>query len=224
MLFAPVRPLDRRIGLSLILTTGFAVGLLCIRFFLTSRLTYAFLLWNLFLAWIPLVCAWLVSHTKRPIAAWKLVWIPAFLWLLFFPNSPYILTDLGHLARLSEWTLAPLGFDVVMILSFTLNGLFLGMVSLFVMEDVWRQHFKSRTATMLSVVSLLLSGFGMYLGRFLRWNSWDLFHRPGMLAYDLFVRVADPLSHGATWGFTALYSGFLLMIYVTVRLWKKKDV
>lgn len=223
MFFAPFRSIDRRICLSLLLTSGFAVGLLFIRFFLTIRLTYAFLLWNLFLAWIPLVCAWLVSHTTRPLSAWKLVWIPAFLWLLFFPNSPYILTDLGHLARLSEWTLAPLGFDVVMILSFTLSGLFVGFVSLFVMEEVWRQHLKARTATGLSILSLILAGFGMYLGRFLRWNSWDLFHRPGMLAQDLVVRFADPLSHPRTWGFTALYSGFLLVIYFTVRLWKKRD-
>lgn len=224
MRLTPLRPIDRRIGLSLILTSGFALALLVIRILLTARITYAFLVWNLVLAWIPFVCAWFVSHTQRPISAWRLIWIPAFLWLLFFPNSPYILTDLGHLARLSEWTLAPLGFDVVMILTFTLNGLFLGFVSLFVMEEVWRQHLKARTATLVSVASLLLAGFGMYLGRFLRWNSWDLFHRPGMLVHDVVVRVTDPLSHASTWGFTALYSAFLIMIYVVVRLWKKRDV
>jgi uncharacterized membrane protein len=216
--------IDRRIGWSLVIASGFAIGLLLVRFLLTSRLTYAFLVWNLFLAWIPLVCAWLVSHTQKPVTAWKLVWIPAFLWLLFFPNSPYILTDLGHLTRLTEWTLVPLGFDVVMILTFALNGLLLGFVSLFVMEHVWRQHFSVRVATVFSFVSLCLAGFGVYLGRFLRWNSWDLFHQPGMLARDLFARVANPLSHSRTWGFTALYSGFLICIYVIVRLWKKRDV
>ncbi len=224
MRLAPFRPIDRRIGLSLAVATLFAIGLLVVRFVMTGRGTYGFLVWNLFLAWIPLVCAWLVSHTQRPMSAWKLVWIPALLWLLFFPNSPYILTDLGHLARLSEWTLAPLGFDVVMILAFTLNGLFVGFVSLFLMEDVWRQHLRPRTATFLSLLSLFLAGFGVYLGRFLRWNSWDLFHRPLMLAQDLFVRVADPLSHSRTWGFTALYSGFMICIYVIVRLWQRKDV
>ncbi len=224
MRFLPIRPIDRRIGLSLALTSLFAIGLLMVRIVLAGRATYAFLIWNLFLAWVPLLFAWIVSHIQKPAFAWKWMWFPAALWLLFFPNSPYILTDLGHLARLSEWTLVPLGFDVVMILTFTLNGLFVGFVSLFLMEDVWRQHVRARVATALSVSALILAGFGMYLGRFIRWNSWDLFHRPGMLVQDLAVRVFDPLSHPRTWGFTALYSGFLLIIYFTIKLWKKCDV
>lgn len=223
MCFTSFRAVDRRMCLSLLLASGFAVGLLLIRILLTGRATYMFLVWNLFLAWIPLPCAWFVSHIHKPLFAWKFIWIPAFLWLLFFPNSPYILTDLGHLARLGEWLIAPLGYDVVMLLAFTLSGLLLGFVSLFLMEEVWREHFQSRIATALSILSLLLAGFGMYLGRFLRWNSWDLFHRPGVLAQDLLVRIADPLSHPRTWGFTFLYSSFLIVIYVIVRLWKRKE-
>ncbi|MBP9762168.1 DUF1361 domain-containing protein [Patescibacteria group bacterium] len=220
MRFLPLTSLDRRIGLSLVIASLFAIGLLCTRILYTDRSTYLFLVWNLFLAWIPVVCAWLVTHTEKPPSAWKLIWLPALLWLLFFPNSPYILTDLGHLARLSEWVIAPLGYDVVMLLTFTLNGLLLGFVSLFLMEKVWRQHMKPMYATALSLISLLLAGFGMYLGRFLRWNSWDIFHRPGVLLNDLVVRLTDPLSHPRTWGFTALYAGFLIAIYLIVRLWK----
>lgn len=216
--------IDRRISASLFLANGFAIGLLVIRFFLTHRLTYAFLLWNLVLAWVPLVCAWVVFQTKKPPAAWRWLWIPVFLWFIFFPNAPYLLTDLGHLARLSEWALAPLGFDVVMILVFTLNGLLLGMLSIFLMEDVWRRTLRSNVATALSILSLVFTGFGMYLGRFLRWNSWDVFHQPGLLVHDVFVRVIDPLQHGMTWGFTALYSGFLIALYVMIRLWRQKDV
>ncbi len=221
MVFSSFRAIDRHVSLSLLIASLFPVGLLAIRILMTGRITYAFLLWNLVLAWVPLVCAWIVSHTKRPLSAWKLVWIPAFLWLLFFPNAPYILTDLGHLARLSEWTLAPLGFDVVMILAFTLNALFAGFLSLFIMEEIWRGHLGSRVATTFSVISLVLAGFGVYIGRFLRWNSWDLFHRPLVLAHDLVVRVIDPLSYPRTWAFTALYSGFMLSIYVIIRLWKR---
>jgi uncharacterized membrane protein len=212
--------LDRRVGLSLMIASLFAIGLLFVRILYTERTTYLFLVWNLFLAWIPVVSAWLVTHTQKPPSASKLIWVPAFFWLLFFPNSPYILTDLGHLARLSEWVIAPLGYDVVMLLTFTLNGLLLGFVSLFLMEKVWRQHMKLRYATGLSLLSLLLAGFGMYLGRFLRWNSWDIFHRPGVLLNDLVMRFADPLSHPRTWGFTALYAGFLVVIYFIVKLWK----
>ena len=214
---------DRRHFFSLVMASGFALSLLVIRILYTGRITYAFLAWNLFLAWIPLACAWLVTHTRKPIMAWKLIWIPALLWLLFFPNSPYILTDLGHLARISEWASAPLGYDVVMLLTFTLNGLFLGFVSLFLMEQIWRAHLSEKIATIFSITSLFLAGFGMYLGRFLRWNSWDLFHRPGFIIRDMFVRIVDPLEHPQTWAFTFLYAGLLIGIYLVVRLWKRSD-
>lgn len=220
---SPTQTIDRRIGYSLLLANGWAIGLLLIRFYLTNRLTYAFLLWNLVLAWVPLLCAWMIYRTKKPMRAWGIQWIAVFLWVIFFPNAPYLLTDLGHLARLSEWALAPLGLDVVIILSFTLNGLFLAFLSLFLMEAVWHRTLRSRTVHTLSILLLVLTGFGMYLGRFLRWNSWDIFQQPAVLAHDLFVRIADPLSHGMTWGFTALYTGFLVVLYGMICIWRKTD-
>lgn len=150
---------------------------------------------------------------------WKTTWIAVLVWLLFFPNAPYLLTDLGHLTRLGEWMISPLGFDVVMLLSFTLNGLLLGFVSLFLMEAVWRKQFTSRVATALSVLVLFLAGFGMYLGRFLRWNSWDFFHRPFLLLEDLLMRVLDPVGHPRTWAFTLFYASFLIILYTIIRLW-----
>jgi uncharacterized membrane protein len=211
-----------RMFLALVLASGFAVSLLAIRMFMTGRITYGFLLWNLFLAWIPLVCAWLVMHARRFSWAWKLVWIPVILWLLFFPNSPYILTDLGHLARITEWPNVPLGYDVVMILAFALDGLFLGFISLFILEQVWREHFGGRIATILSLASLLLAGFGIYFGRFLRWNSWDIFHQPLTVLQDIMRRLVDPLNHPRSWGFTLLYAGLLITIYLVVRLMRKQ--
>jgi uncharacterized membrane protein len=211
-----------RMLLALIIASTFAIGLLVIRVFTTLRITYSFLLWNLFLAWIPLVCAWLVMHVRRFSWAWKLIWIPVILWLLFFPNSPYILTDLGHLARVTEWPNVPLGYDVVLILSFALDGLFLGFVSLFLMEKVWREHVGGRVATLLSLASLLLAGFGIYFGRFLRWNSWDIFHQPFTVLQDVVNRLVDPLNHPRAWGFTLLYGGFLMVIYLIIRLLAKK--
>ena len=215
---------DRRVSLALVVASLFAVVLLLLRILFTGRTTYGFLVWNLFLAWIPLVCAWLVAQNKRIPGRWKLIWPAAVLWLLFFPNSPYILTDLGHLARLSEWATAPLGYDVVMILSFALNGLLLGFVSLLVIEKTLRQHFSRRVATAFSILCLFLAGFGMYLGRFLRWNSWDFLHRPGVILHDIATRAVDPLSHPRTWGFTFLYAGFLITIYLVIRLWQRPEM
>lgn len=215
----PTRPSDRRLAASLLLASLFSIILLAIRTLLSPEPSYVFLFWNLCLAWIPLVCAWFIFQTKTPLSRWRMTWVVMLLWLIFFPNAPYILTDLGHLASVDQWGTLPVGYDVVMVLTFTLTGLFLGFVSLFMIERVWRRTLRSSVATSLSVVTLVLAGFGMYVGRYLRWNSWDVFHAPQLLFHELIVRVTNPLAHSITWGFTAVYSGFLLVIYVCVRWW-----
>lgn len=222
MVFALSDPsfFDKRLGGALCIASAFSVLLLGIRFFCAQQWTYAFLLWNLFLAWIPVMLSWIVAHVSRPRYGWKYASIPALLWLLFFPNAPYLLTDIGHLGQMNEWTGFPLGYDVVMLLAFTLNGLFLGFVSLFLIERVWREHLSPRWATTCSVFSLLLAGVGLYLGRFLRWNSWDLFHNPASLIRDIVIRLAYPADHPSMWVFTALYSAFLLVIYAVIRVWQ----
>ena len=207
--------------LALLLGSVFAMALLMIRFYVSESITYAFLAWNLFLAWIPLGFAW--GAVKARNEAWSswICWASTLGWLLFFPNAPYILTDLGHLARVEQWNVVPLGFDVVMLFSFVINGFALAFLSLFLLEEVLAKRFGGYKATTFSLGVLCLTGFGMYLGRFLRWNSWDVFSNPISIFIDTFSRIAMPTEHPRAWGFTLLYAGILIITYVCIRLWRR---
>lgn len=134
----------------------------------TDSKVYIFLNWNLFLACIPYVISTFVLiqpslRTKRIVL---LVLLPS--WLLFFPNAPYILTDLFHLRSRTNM---PMWFDLVLILSFAWTGLVVGFMSLWDIEKNLRHHFNTKAIAMVSVVLLFVSAFGIYVGRYLRWNS-----------------------------------------------------
>ena len=174
---------------------------------------YANLIWNLFLAWIPFVlayAAYALSWSRR----WLYLVIPvtAFLWLIFFPNAPYILTDLQHLAR--ETTSAPLWYDVIMLVWFSWTGLLLGLVSLYFMHHIIQRTFGRVTGWGFVLIVSGLSSFGVYLGRFVRFNSWDLLQAPGELAVSIFGIVIDPSLRVVA--FTSLFAVFYLFVYLTL--------
>ena len=199
------------LGLWIALACAFSVCLVSYRMERTGTIYFSFLLWNLFLAVIPVLfsaLAWLVSRTR-----WKaLALLFLFPWLLFFPNAPYILTDLLHLkAR----TIVPLWYDMVMLLSFALNGLFLGYISLVLAESALERVFSRRIAMIGSVVFTFAAAYGIYLGRFLRLNSWDLLTDPLAIAHRLMDPVIHPAAHVRVWAITVSL-GF--MIYAGYRL------
>jgi uncharacterized membrane protein len=140
---------------------------------------YRFLIWNLGLAWVPLLLALLSSACARRRFS---VLAGAFgvLWLLFFPNAPYMLTDFIHLG---EAPATPLWYDGLMLSSFAWTGLLLGFASLCVMQTVWRR-FVGPTVSWLGVgCALALASFGVYLGRFMGFNSWDALLHPGRVLH-----------------------------------------
>ena len=193
----------------------FCFALYAARVCLSGKLSFYFLNWNLFLAFIP----WAVTtgliihprlHSKKTV-----VGITVCLWLLFFPNAPYILTDLFHLRPRAG---VPVWFDLVMILSFAWAGLLFGFLSLWNIERVLAAFMRPRHITLLSVLLLFISSFGIYLGRFLRWNSWDILHNPVPLATDISHRILYPLSHSRTWGMTLFMGLFLTLLYFSFRL------
>lgn len=183
--------------------------LLAARFHLTSNLRYSFLVWNLFLAAIPLGLSLSLRHVRRLRQE-----VPVLMaWLLFFPNAPYVLTDLIHLTPHNHGHV-PLWQDLVMLLSFALVSLWLGFQSLRLVQHWFERRFSRRAAWGMVLATLGLSGFGVYLGRFLRWNSWDLLRRPHLLAQDILERVFTPWNHQQTWAFTAGYAGLLILAYL----------
>lgn len=197
----------------------FCFGLSLTRYFVTGTRVYLFLNWNLFLAFIP----WFIS-TLAMVYRLNQKWIIAglvFSWLLFFPNSPYILTDLIHL-RVEES--APIWFDIILILSFAWAGLFYGFISLMDIEEMLGSYLKKSIILFVSIGFLFLAGFGIYLGRFLRWNSWDLFSKPSVLFLDIFDRIANPFAHPRTWGFTLLIGVLLNLMYFSLKFLNIKKV
>lgn len=210
----------------------FAFSTIClalsiIRIYASATHTFFFLNWNLFLAFIP----WALSsvliiyphYQKKKLAVVALLGT----WLLFFPNAPYILTDLFHL----KYSLGmPMWFDLLLILSFAWVGLLFGFMSLWDIEKILKGYLitsrlkgllKFRLAIPLfSSVLLFIGSFGIYLGRYLRWNSWDIIREPFALIYDIGDRFINPFDHPRTWGVTLFMGLFLSLVYWSLRLIK----
>jgi uncharacterized membrane protein len=186
----------------------------CLRFILSGTGTFLFLNWNLFLAFIPWAAATAIamgSYGRNKIMLAALLVI----WLLFFPNAPYILTDLFHLQQRAS---APMWFDLVLILSFAWTGLAYGIISLFEIEELLNMYMRKSFTRIVVTVMLFAGSFGVYLGRYLRWNSWDLFSEPTDLLTDIASRFVFPFSHLQTWGVTILLGILLNMIYWSFKL------
>ena len=173
----------------------------------TGSLAYANLVWNLFLAWIPLGFALvLYDGARRGIGG---VWLLAVggMWLLFFPNAPYLTTDLKYLRELRG---APFWYDAIMAGSAALTGLALGFLSLFLVHSVVERRV-GRIWAWLGVWALLLvSSVGVFLGRFQRFNSWDVFTDPGPIVADLRRGLSDPLNYPRVLAVTVVFSAFLV--------------
>jgi uncharacterized membrane protein len=189
------------------------------RALLTHQLQFRFLIFNLFLAWIPyaLSLAAVRLHDQRAAerdrALIAVVWLAR---LAMFPNAPYIITDFVHLwdgPTFSWW------FDVGLITTFALAGCFCGIASLRIMHDIVRTRIGP---TLIGAVGgwlfvatvATLAGFGIYIGRFLRWNSWDILARPHRLFPQLADRLLNPMHHPRTVGVTLMFGAMVLVMYV----------
>ena len=189
-------------------TTLWCFALLAGRIFFAGSSSYSFMIWNLFLAFVPLICSRLLKAEMPPWRFWSLLG----LWLLFFPNAPYVVTDLIHLHRKSHPTI-PIWYDVAMLSNFACLALLFGLISLRKVHDVLERRLVPAKAAIVIALVSFLSGFGIYLGRFLRWNSWDLFTRPWSLISDVLDRFIDPFSHPRTWLVTVLFGGTILLLH-----------
>lgn len=197
---------------ALVLASTASAGLVIARILWTGRLSYTFLLWNLFLAWVPLVFAlFAIDHYKRrPGSRWIFLGY-AGAWLLFFPNAPYICTDLIHLTNRSYpnfWV------EMVLILSCAVTGLVVGFVSLFLMHSMVARRMGPVASWFFVGAIAALSSFGVYLGRFLRFNSWDVVVRPWELLRGIGGWAADPLAQSNSFAFPILFAVFLFVSYL----------
>lgn len=201
---------SKSIHLWLFIATTFSLGLFYFRYYYTGSPNYIFLIWNLFLAFAPII--WF--ELFQEFIPWKNKYTKAAMfvgWLLLFPNAPYIFTDLMHLKNTGH--AIPIWYDVFLIICFAFTGLIAGFYSLGKMRAYFANVFTSWTLNILTVLILFLTAFGIYLGRFLRWNSWDILNQPGNLAMDVIDRFINPMDHPRTWGVTIIFGILLNLIY-----------
>ncbi|HET8740990.1 MAG TPA: DUF1361 domain-containing protein [Gaiella sp.] len=159
----------------------------------TDSLEATNLVWNLFLAWIPFALALVVYDGARRSAPAAPLVAAGLLWLLFLPNAPYIVTDLkwlGHYDSGTHW------FDPVLIGAAAAIGLVLGFLSVYLVQAVVARRLGRAAGWAFAFGALVASGVGVYLGRFQRWNSWDVFTEPTRVVGQLASAALDPLAHG----------------------------
>lgn len=207
---------SRRLTLGVLALAAFSIflaGLVAVRVVHTHRLSYVFLLYNLVLAWIPLVCALgtsasqrLRSRVGRATAAGLGVG-----WLAFFPNAPYLVTDLIHLRTEGN---RMLWFDLVLLPGFAWTGMVLGLLSLYVIQRTIAARAGGFASWCAALFFLVLGALGVHLGRFGRWNSWDLVLQPAAVIDWVARHAMNPSAHLHAFAIWIVWSAFLVTSYV----------
>ncbi len=196
-------------------STLVSVGLFGYGALRNHSLGYGYLVWNLFLAWLPLIFAiWLVAILGRKLwSSWEGLSV-TLLWLVFLPNSFYMISDFIHLRDVQRVDVL---YDALMFTSFIYTGVALGFSSLYLIHLQLKKRVSSKAAAGLIAGTLLICSGAVYIGRDLRWNSWDILTNPGGLLFD----VSDRLQHPATYSqmLLTIVTFFILLSSMYGLLW-----
>jgi uncharacterized membrane protein len=208
------REVQERFITAMGLLSGLCLVLFFLRIAMTGVVRYWFVPENLALAWLSFVFGWLLylGLTKRRWLSWQNI-VLSILWLGFLPNSWYVLTDFVHLSPTSEISQI---YDIVLMSSLTLCGFILGFTSLYMMHNEFLKRRSLRASHVTVAAILLLSSFAIYLGRDLRWSTWDVVANPSGIILDVSDRVIDPFGHPRAFNVTALFFIFLGAIYLAI--------
>ncbi len=199
--------LNKILYTSLLLSLGMIAG----RMLYTGQWYGTYLVWNLFLAWLPFAFSQLLL--QKPMSTVFQYGLLA-AWLLFFPNAPYIITDLFHLKHRPP---VPYWYDLLLLFWAAWNGLLLGILSLMHVERYLLGRFRPAIVNWMVNLSLVLCAFGVYAGRFLRWNSWHVVSEPGNIIADITLIALHPGDHLRTWAVTLVFSLLMMVIYKTMK-------
>jgi uncharacterized membrane protein len=197
---------------ALVFASVICVGFIALRHMFVGYASYQLLVWNLFLAWIPLVCSF-IAYRFHVMGGQRrfLFYLFAGGWFLFFPNAPYLVTDFVHISPIH---LAPEWLDVITVTSFAWTGLCLGYLSLYLMQEIARERLGRAASWLFVLVMLGLGSIGVFCGRVLRWNSWDVLVHPRWL-----LRTAHPIHRFSQPGdvvFVGTLFLFLLLSYCSL--------
>lgn len=177
---------------------------------------YGFLFYNLLLAFIaPLIALWLVHRLKRKSWLSPGNLLLTLLWLGFLPNSFYMITDLIHAQTAIGVDLL---YNIVLIMFFVFNAVAAGFISLYLIHWALLKRFYYKYAHVIIGIVILLCSFAIYLGRYLRWNSWDVITNPAGILFDVSDTVISPSTHPEVFATTASF--FLLILSMYIVIWQ----
>jgi uncharacterized membrane protein len=177
---------------------------------------YNFLIWNLFLGFVPFLVAYILLIFNAKIKIFIFLILNG-IWLLFYPNAPYMMTDLIHVQSQSSTVI----YDTLIIYSISTHSLFFGFYSLRWIVELWEQRYSRRIAILVLIISIVLSGLGNYLGRILRLNSWDIFTHPGKVFLDVWHHLWPISSNHVTYYILALFTIIQLLILWLIHSFRK---
>jgi uncharacterized membrane protein len=197
-----------------VLPTALAIGIAAGRWFLRGQMGLHYLPWNLFLAWVPFGVAVVVEWRRRNghVGGWPF-WLLLVTWLAFLPNAPYIVTDFIHIIGrrgMVFW------FDLAHLMAFALAGAIAGIHSMCLMHVTLRERFGSTAAQWALLAAATLSGLGIYVGRVLRWNSWDLLLRPQFIARRTAHLALNPWDNRYALALSLLFGLIFAVMYVVM--------
>lgn len=207
--------IDRMLMLNIV----FNFLLVFVRIIRTGEWTYAFMIWNLFLATIPyLISKWM--SIKPAVFSNRIKLMAVFaVWIVFIPNTFYIITDLFHLIPRND---SALWFDLTLLMSFSWCGLMMGVLSVRHMEKAIMYHLPRRTELTFVYPLMFLNAFGVYIGRYLRYNTWDIVCNPFSLMADIANMIFHPLRYGWAWAMIFLFSIMMTLMYLTIKKLSKR--
>jgi uncharacterized membrane protein len=197
----------------LLLASAFGVALVAFRYAWSGQAGYGNLVWNLVLAWVPFVLALVVYDRVRRGSRGLGLLVPAALWLAFLPNAPYLVTDFVLLREIDGM---PVWFDVALLTTFAWTGLLLGFVSVYLVQGAVARLYGAAAGWLAALGALGLSGLGIYLGRYLRLNSWDLLVQPGSVAGEVLERLSSPRMVGMSLVMAAFLTVAYAMLYTAL--------
>jgi uncharacterized membrane protein len=196
-----------------LISSLFGITFFAVRALWSDSFIHKYMMWNLFLAWIPYLCALLMAMMHRyRAAAWQFL-IPSVVWLLFFPNAAYLVTDLYNLR---EFPPVPYWYDIAFFATLAWTGLLLAVASLHIVQRMVKESVGTFWSWIVVLLVVGLNGVGIYLGRFLRWNSWDIVTDPLPVIQDAITPFLHPMANRQPVAIIIVFSAMLLVVYLSV--------
>ncbi|MEO6761211.1 MAG: DUF1361 domain-containing protein [Candidatus Saccharimonadales bacterium] len=209
-------PPQQRVMLALAGMTAISLGFYLVGMAQNHSSEFSYMAWNLFLAWIPLTFSiFLVFVLKTRL--WS-NWLPlllTLLWLVFLPNTFYMISDFIHIQDVVRHDLL---YDIVMFTSFIFTAALIGFISLYQVHAELIKRLGLRLSSSIIMIIIFLCSFAIYLGRDLRWNSWDVLLNPAAILFDVSDRIIHPLGHSGA--IMTTLSFFILIGGLYVVFWQ----